>query len=218
MDKHGPEDDGSQGDDRVTGRLGRLLGVASNILLLLMATLLMAVAGGYYLFIAEISQLDRPGNPKADAIIVLTGGYQRIEEAVNLLSSGAGKRLLISGVNRTTSMDQIRRFTGSSKDLFDCCVDVGYDALDTTGNAAEAVAWIKARGFSSVIVVTNNYHMPRSLLELRRIDGKTDYIAYPVEGTPLTLDYITAHPYFLVTLTSEYLKTLLTAARDWLPD
>jgi len=212
----GPET-GPEPAPQAAGALSRLSGLVSNIVLLLLATLVVGLFGGYILFLSEIASMSRPQNPKADAIIVLTGGYQRISEAADLLEIGAGKRLLISGVNRTTTLAQIRRCTGSSKVLFDCCVDVGYDALDTTGNAAEAVAWIRAHDYHSVIVVTNDYHIPRTMLELRRIDKQTDYMSWPVETSPLSVSILIDHPYLVVTLTSEYLKILYAAARDLLP-
>ena len=40
-----------------------------------------------------------PVDPRADAIVVLTGDSERIERALRLLASGHASRLLISGVN-----------------------------------------------------------------------------------------------------------------------
>ncbi len=200
----------------VASGTARLIGILSNIIIMVLATIAIAAVGGFYLFYKDVSGLTPPANPRADAIIVLTGGYQRIDQAVNLLASGAGRRLLISGVNPATTMAQIRNFTKSPPDLFDCCVDIGYQALDTSGNAQEAADWIAARNFKTVIVVTNNYHMPRSLLELKRIDKQTVFIAYPVGNTRLGLSDIVANPYLILTLGSEYLKMLFAASRDWL--
>ncbi len=200
-----------------TGRVARIAGLLSNIVVLVLLLAFLTGIGGFFVFWSDVSSIPRPDNPKADAIIVLTGGYKRINQAVSLLTSGAGKRLLISGVNPATSRAQIRRFTKSTKDLFDCCVDTGYQALDTMGNAAEAVGWIRANGFKSVIVVTDNYHLPRSLIELKRLDQDTIYISYPVQSAGPTFGNIAANPYMLLTLTSEYLKTLEAGLRDWLP-
>ena len=52
----------------------------------------------------EVS-LDR----NADGIVVLTGGASRISDAIELLAAGRGKRLLISGVHRTTTAAEIAR-------------------------------------------------------------------------------------------------------------
>lgn len=194
-----------------------MLSAVFNIILMALAAGFFGLVVGFYFFWQDISRFQRPVDPKADAIIVLTGGYQRIEQAITLLKDGAGKRLLISGVNPAITDTQIRRFTNSSKALFECCIDIGYEAIDTSGNAEEAARWIGTRGFKSVIVVTNNYHMPRSLLELRRIDNQTLFIAYPVPDSGLNIRDVIDNPYLAVTLTSEYFKTLLAASRDWLP-
>ncbi|MDK4719849.1 MULTISPECIES: YdcF family protein [Rhizobium] len=172
------------------------------------------VFGGFLHFADSITTLKPPLDPKADAIVVLTGGYQRIDQAVELLRTGAGNRLLISGAHPTTTPSQIRKLTQSSVNLFNCCVDIGYDALDTIGNAREAAKWIHARGYKSVLVVTNNYHMPRSLAELKYVDPSTDFIAYPVVNSDLKTKNWFTDPNALRTMISEYAKVLLAGARN----
>ena len=169
--------------------------------------------GGFLYFADMVTSLAPPPDIKADAIVVLTGGSQRLNQAIELLSEGAGKRLLISGVHHTTTRSQIRRFTESSDALFRCCVDIGYEALDTVGNAAETVDWIRKHGYARVLVVTNNYHMPRSLLELRRIDPVTDFVAYPVVNSDLKARNWFADPQTLRVMLSEYLKIVATGVR-----
>ena len=46
---------------------------------------------------------------RADAIIVLTGGQSRLDAALDLLKSGKGKRLLISGVHPDADRDDLQR-------------------------------------------------------------------------------------------------------------
>ena len=191
--------------------------VARHILRVFFYLIITAVAlflGGFAIFYQQVASLAPPKDPKADAIVVLTGGYQRIDQAVELLERGAGRRLLISGVNPATTGNHIRLLTRSPDDLFACCVDIGHEALDTTGNATETARWIRSRGYESVILVTNNYHMPRSLAEIRRLDSDTDFMPYPVEKR-LTLSDIAANPLLLRTLASEYVKYLLVVSRDY---
>lgn len=172
------------------------------------------IFGGFLRFADSVTTLKPPLDARADAIVVLTGGYQRIDQAVELLQKGAGKRLLISGVHPTTTPKQIRRMTQASPELFTCCVDVGYDALDTIGNAQEASNWIHQRGYKSVLVVTNNYHMPRSLAELAYVDAETQFIPYPVVNTDLkTSDWFT-DPNAVRVMLAEYAKVLFAGARN----
>jgi len=189
----------------------------------LAAILLAAVAGmGGFLYFAEtVAALETPREAKADAIVVLTGGYQRIDRAIDLLKQGAGRRLLISGVNPATSGNQIRKLTQSSSALFECCVDMGYEAVDTIGNANETARWISDHQFRRVLVVTNNYHMPRSLLELRAVDPQTEFIAYPVVNSDLKNGNWLHQPVVMKAMLSEYLKYSLArlrafaGARSW---
>jgi uncharacterized SAM-binding protein YcdF (DUF218 family) len=169
---------------------------------------------GFVIFYQHVATMQPPENPKADAIVVLTGGYQRVDQGVQLLANGSGRRLLISGVNPATTGRQIRLLTRSPSNLFECCVDIGHDARDTAGNAAETARWIKTNHFKTVILVTNNYHMPRSLAEIRRADDRSVFIAYPVENG-LSLGDLASNPLLIRTLASEYVKFLLVESRDW---
>ncbi|QLF71241.1 YdcF family protein [Peteryoungia desertarenae] len=171
---------------------------------------------GFLHFADSVTNLKPQNNPKADAIVVLTGGYQRIEQAIDLLRQGAGQRLLISGVNPSTTANQIRRVTQSSPDLFECCVDIGYDAIDTVGNANETSRWIREHGYRSILIVTSNYHMQRSLMELRRIDRDTEFIPYPVVNADLKTRAWYAEPDALRTMLSEYGKTVIAYLRGLL--
>ncbi|WP_205927333.1 YdcF family protein [Rhizobium sp. P32RR-XVIII] len=177
-----------------------------------LATALLFV--GFLRFADSVTTLKPPAEPKADAIVVLTGGYQRIDQAVALLEKGAGKRLLISGVHPSTTPGQIRKTTSASAELFNCCVDIGYDAIDTIGNAQEASNWIHAKGYKSVLVVTNNYHMPRSLAELAYVDADTQFIPYPVVNSDLKTRAWFTDPNALRVMLAEYVKVLLAAARN----
>lgn len=199
-------------------RPGRLV-----VRIVLALILLVAVAGiaGFLHFAETVAALEAPRDPKADAIVVLTGGYQRIDHAIGLLKQGAGERLLISGANPTTSGTQLRKLTQTSSSLFECCVDMGYEAVDTIGNANETARWISDHRFRRVLVVTNNYHMPRSLLELRVSDPQTEFIAYPVVNSDLKNGNWLTQPVVLKTMLSEYLKysvariRAIIGARTW---
>jgi uncharacterized SAM-binding protein YcdF (DUF218 family) len=212
--------DASLGEDANDGAVRRqrfAVRFAHHILRLfgfLLITAIALFAGGFLVFYQHVATIQPPADPKADAIVVLTGGYQRIDQAVELLTRGAGKRLLISGVNPATSSNHIRLLTRAPDDLFECCVDIGHDALDTTGNATETARWIRENAFKSVILVTNNYHMPRSLAELERTDHGTRFIPYPV-ATDLSFAEMTRNPLLMRTLMAEYVKFLLVISRDW---
>ncbi len=194
-------------------RRGRLRRFIRGLILLCVITL-GAFSGGFLWFADSVASMRPPEGAKGDAIIVLTGGYQRIEQAVGLLRDGVGKRLLISGVNPATTRSQIRKMTQGSSDMFSCCVDMGYKAIDTIGNANEAASWIRDHGYSAIVVVTNNYHMHRSLHELRNASPQTEFIAYPVISADLARTNWFAEPDVVRTMLYEYLKFVAAAGRD----
>lgn len=160
-----------------------------------------------FLYFASLIEAEPLTNVQdADAIVVLTGGEARIPMAIKLLSQGKGQRLLISGVNPITTRNELASLAPNSKRWFRCCIDVDQVARDTVGNADETRAWVKKRGFKSLIVVTASYHMPRSLAELRRALPDTEFIAYPVKPGNLRLEAWWTDRSTLKLLTKEYLK------------
>lgn len=123
---------------------------------------------GLFVFADRVRNLTPADEPaRADAIVALTGpSAERVNAAVRLLEQGKGRRLLISGVNREVRRQELRALTPGSNRLFNCCVDLGFEAEDTSGNAREIAAWAQTKGYDSLIVVTSDYHMPRSLVEI----------------------------------------------------
>ncbi|MDP2193060.1 MAG: YdcF family protein, partial [Alphaproteobacteria bacterium] len=51
---------------------------------------------------------------------------------------------------------------------------------NTQQNGAEVVAWAKKNNFTSIIVVTSHYHIPRSLREIHHLDHNLVIIPCPV--------------------------------------
>jgi uncharacterized SAM-binding protein YcdF (DUF218 family) len=186
-------------------RLVRFLGVASLIALA-------ALAGGFLWFAFSIAREEKPLDGAADGIVVLTGGASRITDAVELLASGRGRRLLISGVGPGTNAAELMRLAPDHRRWFDCCVDLGYAAANTVGNAVETRRWARERGFRSLVVVTSGYHMPRAMLEISHRLPDVTLIPFPVVNGHYRAPWW-RHPGTAKILVLEYLKFLVAAAR-----
>lgn len=173
----------------------------------------LALLGGYYLFAAGISSREIKLDRNADGIVVLTGAASRIPDAIELLAAGRGRRLLITGVHRSTSASEIARLTPLYARLFACCVDLDRSALNTFGNAIEAKRWAKEHHFNSLIVVTSSWHMPRAMVELEHQGPELTLIPFPVVS-----ENIKTNPWWSNVVTarlimSEYLKYLFALVR-----
>lgn len=176
-DTHGAASAGRTTERPIPVR-GRVLRLASAVVVLA----LVAIVAGFVIFALRLRTHEVPLAQRADGIVVLTGGASRVADGVELLSSGHGRRLLISGVHPTSTLDALARMMPEHRRLIECCVDLDRSARNTFGNAIEAANWVNRQGFASLIVVTSNYHMPRALLEFSHRMPRVMLYPYPVVG------------------------------------
>jgi uncharacterized SAM-binding protein YcdF (DUF218 family) len=149
---------------------------------LLLAALLLALGwlAGFGWFL-HVVLTPAPPPPRADGIVVFTGGADRVETALRLLAAGRGGKLLVSGVGHDAGFIELARRAHVDVSLAPL-VTLGRAAISTRGNAIETAAWVHANGLHTLIVVTAAYHMPRALVELSRT--LPDVALYPVPVLP----------------------------------
>ncbi len=174
-----------------------------------LAVIFLALLGYALSFVLFVSNLPvAPAVlPKADGIVALTGGNERLDTAVALLERGVGKRLLVSGVATETTKETVGKMSDGGP-RFACCADIGYAAEDTHGNAQEAADWTREHHFNSLVIVTGRYHMPRTMKEFSALLPDVTLIAYPVEQNRVALDGWWRHPKTAQMLHREYVKYL----------
>jgi uncharacterized SAM-binding protein YcdF (DUF218 family) len=141
---------------------------------------LIAFIAGFWSFAENIRE-EPAEPPQAEAIVALTGGsLERLTTGVRLLEQQKGERLLISGVNRIVTDGELYHALNVDPSLGECCIDVGRSAEDTLGNASETAAWAREHNYTNIILVTDDYHMPRSQAELELALPEADIHPYPV--------------------------------------
>ena len=139
----------------------------------------------------QVLEMERRGNL---AVVVVTGSAGRIEAGFQLMLDHDASRMLISGTGDGVSKDDILRIAGGNQnrntlaELLECCVDLGSEATNTKGNANETIAWIRAEAIDQIILVTADFHMPRALVEFRRLMPELAIQPYPVPTGGLGLD------------------------------
>jgi uncharacterized SAM-binding protein YcdF (DUF218 family) len=178
---------------------------------------------GLIAFVARLPDRAEDPDRHTDAIVVPTGGSERLAEGMRLLIRGVAGKLFISGVNAQTRLaDLIASLPPEvgkpSAALVECCVVLGHAADSTLGNAAETAAWMKAEGFHSLRLVTADYHMPRSLLEFRHAMPGIEIAIHPVFPDQLRRDVWWRSPGTAGLLIDEYNKYLAALVRLTIAD
>jgi uncharacterized SAM-binding protein YcdF (DUF218 family) len=141
---------------------------------------LVAFLAGFWSFAKNVRR-EAVEPPRAQAIVALTGGsLERLTTGVRLLEERKGERLLISGVNRIVTDGELYHALNIDPALGECCIDVGRSAEDTLGNASETAAWARRHAYTDIILVTDDYHMPRSQAELAVALPEATVHPYPV--------------------------------------
>lgn len=198
--------------------------------LMLLAALGLIWLGGGIAYVERVESLPAPNEMKTDAIVVLTGGTARLATALRLLNENKADRLLVSGVAQTATkaslmqavlptMPDAVQGTGNGQGidlqlLFECCVDLGFEADDTAGNAAETASWAAARGYKSIRLVTANYHMPRAQVEFGRWMPGITVWPHPVRSDAMRVEdwwQRRTATFFLLGEYTKYVAALLRA-------
>lgn len=168
--------------------------------------------GGLVVFAAHVSSMDAAtidtDPTPVDAIVVPTGGSERVRTGVELLKSGKGKKLFISGVYHGLTPDKILGGIDVPDDLRACCITLGHAAESTEGNAEETRNWLTYENYHSLRLVTANYHMPRTLLMFHTLLPDAAIIPHPVVPENVILNGWWYHPGTASLLVTEYNKYL----------
>lgn len=194
----------------------RRLGKTAKLLLMALLLLSAMWLAGLEWFMRGIILNPPVGATPADAIVVLTGGSNRLDEGFDLLHKGMGQKLFISGVYRGVEVKQLlKKWQNADHSGLDCCVTLGFEADDTVGNARETLKWMQDEKFSSAYLVTANYHMERALLVFHTVAPEINIIAWPVKPEGFDLADWWREPASRSIVLHEYMKYVVTLA--WSP-
>lgn len=137
---------------------------------------------GLLCFTNNIQQNTLLSDHPTDAIIVLTGGAERVTTGLTLLSRGLTQRLFISGVHEDVKIKDLLSQISltEQKRINPTAIELGYAAANTMQNAQETAEWVQKNHIQTLRLVTANYHMPRSLVEFSQHLPHTHIIPHPI--------------------------------------
>ena len=181
-----------------------------SVLLVLLAG---GYAGGFAWFASIAGNMTVDPTEHTDAIVVLTGGSERLTTGLDLLARDRADKLFVSGVYRGVEVAELLVLSRNAPAELECCIVLGYSADDTVGNASETATWMRQEGFGSLRLVTSNYHMPRSLLEFREALPDVEIRPHPVSSATVHLDSWWMWPGTAQLIFVEYNKFLVAYLR-----
>ena len=170
---------------------------------------------GFIAFAADIPRRLDDTTTRTDAIVVLTGGSERLPAGLALLRQGLGRKLFVSGVYHGIDVAELLRLARQTPNEVECCIVLGHAADNTQGNAVETAAWMRSEGFQSLRLVTGNYHMRRSLAEFRHVMPDIVIIPHPVFPDAVKRSRWWLWPGTAHLIASEYTKYLAAQVRRW---
>ena len=173
------------------------------------------ISGLQYFVLNLPRQVEFPTR-QIDGIVVITGGQQRLDAGLTLLSTGTASKLLISGVGTGLSkliLANDLQLDQTQRDLLMCCTELEFAARDTLGNARAARHWSESHNLASLYLVTANYHMPRAKLAFNREMPHIDLYYWPVSPDDLHIDSWWKDPELVRLLVREYAKFLAEIIR-----
>lgn len=168
------------------------------------------------LYSSEYEHSDTP----ADVIVALTGGSDRMKNAIELLRNNAGEQLFVSGAGEGVTVDDLLKHHGYARPVRVALrprIILGFEAQDTVGNAREVANWLKEHAaVQHIILVTSHYHMPRSLLEFTAALPQTRITPYAIISDNVKLEKWWSYPGSRRLIISEYHKYLAAQLMLWL--
>lgn len=182
-----------------------------KLLVILLFICIVVWFAGFVAFNYQINNYKHDESTKTDAIIALTGGKNRIGEAVNLLNKGLADKMFISGVQKDISLKEIsKRKDVEIKTKRE--IEIGNQSTNTVENAIETNEWIKKNHVHSIRLVTSNYHIPRSMEEFKARSPKLLIIPHPVYSERVSKKWWKNEGSFYL-IASEYTKFLYVYLR-----
>lgn len=156
------------------------IGKALAVVFLLWAT-------GLIIFFTNIPRHVVDTQTHTDAVVVLTGGRERLKTGFKILCADQAKMIFISGVHPGETLKTLLKtieLTGTNcpldRDEIIASTHLGYLAKNTKENAQETAAWVNQMNIDSIRLVTAAYHMPRSLMQLKYLLPQVTIIPHPV--------------------------------------
>ncbi|PKP65850.1 MAG: hypothetical protein CVT87_01620 [Alphaproteobacteria bacterium HGW-Alphaproteobacteria-9] len=120
-----------------------------------------------------------------DAVIVPTGGAGRIARGLEVLDQGLAAKMLVSGVDPEVRPGEFAAEFGVAPEQMECCITLGFAAVDTRSNAAETAKWVAQNEVTSIRLVTTDWHMRRAAGEVERtLPGHVTVIRDAVPSQP----------------------------------
>ena len=127
-----------------------------------------------------------PNNERAYNVVILTGGKHRISKSIDFLNENNIKSVFISGVYPKTQQHHLFPRYKFKKSI---PIILGKKARNTHENALEIKQWQQDTNIDEILLITSDYHMIRSLYEIRKNNKNLKIIPWVIKSE-INFDFV----------------------------
>ncbi|MBF96715.1 MAG: hypothetical protein CFH34_00239 [Alphaproteobacteria bacterium MarineAlpha9_Bin4] len=149
-----------------------------KFLFITVALIIIFLIVGFVRFYFSIKSYQKSDNYNIDGIAVLTGGKGRIAEGIKIFKENPESYLLISGVDKIVEIEEIIPVDFLKMRR----VFIDKKSESTLENANEIITWSNKNKIKNILIITSDYHMPRSMLILSKRGDGLSFYANPVNS------------------------------------
>ncbi len=171
--------------------------------ILVFSILLLLYLLSFLNFISDMDYSNESFN-NLKAVVILTGSKGRLGAGLEYMENNPNIKMLITGVGTGVRYSDLTIDNNFNKNN----ITLGFKAKNTFQNSIETLEWIKENKISEILLVTDNWHMKRSIFLFKSVIP--NLIIYPMALETINFNQFFYEPKILLTIIIEHVKYIIS--------